>query len=582
MSLPANSTRLHGGLQRSLLQPDPRPDGWEEGIEPKGVIYTKPWVANLLLDLAGYCADVDLTQRLVVEPAAGHGAFLRPMIERMVASCRRFGHSPDTLATALVAFELNATSAQAARAAARDTLIGLQVDAKLAKHLAATWVRCGDYLLESMDLAADWVVGNPPYVRLEEIPESQAAHYRQTYQTMGGRADLYIAFFEAALRQLKPGGACAFICADRWMRNQYGAELRRLITSSFAVEVIVEMHHADAFHDEVDAYPAISVLRRQPQATAVVACANGEAAANAATVLATFIRSAATSTASAAFAEGKTLSQAGISAARVDGWFQGADPWPCTSPAQLALLRRLEDRFHPVEFGNTRVGIGVATGADRVFITREPETVEADRLVRLAMAKDLAGGTLHWSEHYLVNPWSPQEGLVDLRRYPRLRAYLEAHREQLGGRHTARKSPENWYRTIDRVDHALTTTPKLYVADIKERLIPVLDRGETYPHHNLYFIVSEDWDLEVLGGLLLSDVAQFFVASYGVRMRGGYFRFQAQYLRRIRLPTPASLGKSHATALRRAFRQRDTGAATATALAVYGIEQREMEIALGR
>ncbi|MHB8736741.1 MAG: hypothetical protein ACYC6M_15670 [Terriglobales bacterium] len=63
----------------------------------------------------------------------------------------------------------------------------------------------------------------------------------------------------------------------------------------------------------------------------------------------------------------------GISAAKVDGWFQGADPWPCISPAQLALLRRLEDRFHPLEVGNTRVGFGVATGADRVFITRDPE-----------------------------------------------------------------------------------------------------------------------------------------------------------------------------------------------------------------
>ena len=72
-------------------------------------------------------------------------------------------------------------------------------------------------------------------------------------------------------------------------------------------------------------------------------------------------------------------------------------------------------------------------------------------------------------------------------------------------------------------------------------LDPVLDRGETYPHHNLYFIQSDEWDLEVLGGLLMSAVGQFFVESYGVRMRGGYLRFQAQYLRRIRVPSPKAL-----------------------------------------
>jgi hypothetical protein len=90
---------------------------------------------------------------------------------------------------------------------------------------------------------------------------------------MKGRADLYVAFFEAALRQLKPGGTCAFICADRWMRNQYGAELRNLITSAFALDVVIEMHNADAFHDEVDAYPAITIIRRQAQGPAVVASA---------------------------------------------------------------------------------------------------------------------------------------------------------------------------------------------------------------------------------------------------------------------------------------------------------------------
>ena len=42
-----------------------------------------------------------------------------------------------------------------------------------------------------------------------------AASYRARYRTMVGRADLYVAFYEAALTQLKPNGVCAFICADR-------------------------------------------------------------------------------------------------------------------------------------------------------------------------------------------------------------------------------------------------------------------------------------------------------------------------------------------------------------------------------
>jgi len=112
-------------------------------------------------------------------------------------------------------------------------------------------------------------------------------------------------------------------------------------------------------------------------------------------------------------------------------------------------------------------------------------------------------------------------------------------------------------------------------------LNPVLDRGATYPHHNLYFIESDVWDLEILGGLLMSAVGQFFVESYGVRMRGGYWRFQAQYLRRIRVPAPKSLSMAQAEDLRNAFNERDRALATKIALEIYGIEKREMEIALG-
>jgi hypothetical protein len=97
----------------------------------------------------------------------------------------------------------------------------------------------------------------------------------------------------------------------------------------------------------------------------------------------------------------------------------------------------------------------------------------------------------------------------------------------------------------------------------------------------LYFIESQAWDLEVLGGLLLSAIGQFFVASYGVRMRGGYWRFQAQYLRRIRVPDPRTMSKVHAKELIEAFRQRDRERATQMALELYGVTQRELETAIG-
>ena len=537
--------------------------------EPKGVVYTKRWVVELLLDLAGYRPEANLVDAKAVEPAAGCGAFLGPMIERLIASCEIHGRNLADAKKSLLAYELDHDSARRARDLLKTVLLQHRIEASFAESLAQCWVRTGDYLLEDWSSKADFVIGNPPYVRLEDMPEQQAAVYRQAYGTMRGRADLYVAFFEAALRQLNPGGVCAFICADRWMRNQYGAELRRLITSGFGVDFVIEMHEADAFHDEVDAYPAITTIRRCSQGPAVVAAATPEAERVPADELAGALRAVAK--------QAYVSMPLGLSAARVETWFKGDGPWPCKSPAQLALLRRLEEQFRPLESagGQTRVGIGVATGNDKVFITRDNTLVEPSRLLKLALADDIRSGKLEWSGHYLVDPWD-ERGLVDLALFPLLRSYFERHAGPIKRRNVASRNRHGWYRTIDRVNHAVTAQPKLYIADIKSRLDPVLDTGETYPHHNLYFIQSSEWNLEVLGGLLMSVVGQFFVASYGVRMRGGYLRFQAQYLRRIRVPDPKAISSEHENELKQAFGDRDRSRATRVALEIYKISRQEM------
>ena len=93
---------------------------------------------------------------------------------------------------------------------------------------------------------------------------------------MGGRSDIYVGFFEVGLNALRPGGALGFICADRWMRNQYGQRLRSMVAARFSVETVIEMHDVDAFDEEVSAYPSVTVLRRESQGPAIVATAQRE------------------------------------------------------------------------------------------------------------------------------------------------------------------------------------------------------------------------------------------------------------------------------------------------------------------
>jgi hypothetical protein len=56
-------------------------------------------------------------------------------------------------------------------------------------------------------------------------------------------------------------------------------------------------------------------------------------------------------------------------------------------------------------------------------------------------------------------------------------------------------------------------------------------------------------------------------------MRGGYLRFQAQYLRRIRVPAPDSLSATLKRKIRIAFQQRDFNELDALALQAYELNE---------
>lgn len=537
------------------------------GIEERGAIFTRREVVDFILNLAGYTADKPLNQRRLLEPSFGDGDFLFPALDRLLAAWRARGGGADPLAElgpCIRAVELHRATFVRTHAALIARLVGEGVHARTATALADRWLIHGDFLLADLPGTFDVVIGNPPYVRQELIPSVLLAEYRSRYSTVYDRADLYIPFIERSLRALVPGGVLGFICADRWMKNRYGGPLRALVAKEFHLRVHVDMTDTPAFHADVIAYPAVTIIGREKSGTTRVA-ARPEISAEALEKLACELLA-------------KQTPEDGSSVRELVSVTAGAEPWILDSSDQMALLRRLERDFPVLEEVGCKVGIGVATGADKAFIGPLDELdVEEDRKVPLAMTRDIQTGHVVWRGLGVVNPFKdgPGSGLVSLDDYPRLKRYLEARKEAIAGRHVAQKAPANWYRTIDRITEALTHKPKLLIPDIKGEAQIVYEEGKLYPHHNLYYVTSDEWDLRALQAVLLSSVTRLFVASYSTKMRGGFLRFQAQYLRRIRVPhwkdVPAALRRD----LKKAAESLDIGACDRAVFKLYGLAPAE-------
>ncbi|WP_081426416.1 Eco57I restriction-modification methylase domain-containing protein [Sorangium cellulosum] len=546
-----------------MLPPSAYDYGERSSGEAHGVVLTKPHVVNLILDLAGYTADRDLASLSLLEPACGHGAFLVPAAERLISSARRHDRDLRDIESAIRAYDIEPDHVGRARLAVSGALARLGLPPDDARRLSDAWIAHGDFLLTSQGRRFDAVVGNPPYIRIEQLSPELQEEYRQRYRSLYDRADLYVAFIERGLDLLAPGGVLSFICADRWTLNRYGAPLRRMLSRWFRVQCYIDLHSASPFESDVVAYPSIFAVSRGKTGSVPVATLSTASPEECEAASSALRR-----------AEGGAPERcAGVTLSEYPTWFDGEDPWVLSSPAHLEALRSLEARFAPIEeVGGTRVGIGVATGSDRIYIVRDDIDIERDRLVPLVLRDDIEDGRVRDAGRCVINTFGRDGKVVNLDEYPKLAAYLRAHEAEIRKRYIAQKNAASWFRTIDRVYPEVALARKLLVPDIAGSNEVVYEEGRFHPHHNLYFITSEGWDLEALGGLLSSRVALFFVWSYAVKMRGGYLRFQAQYLRRIRLPPPESVAEDVMSDLRSSFRQRDFERLDALALRAYGID----------
>ncbi|EPO0542596.1 MULTISPECIES: Eco57I restriction-modification methylase domain-containing protein [Citrobacter freundii complex] len=537
----------------------------EGGLEARGAIFTRSEVVDFILDLAGYTEDQPLHEKRLLEPSFGGGDFLLPIIQRLLSAwraARPIGTAVDDLGDAIRAVELHHDTFRSTYAAVVALLKREGLSANAATALAGRWLSQGDFLLAPLEGQFDFVVGNPPYVRPELIPAPLLAEYRSRYQTMYDRADIYIPFIERSLTALSAGGNLGFICADRWMKNRYGGPLRSLVAERFHLKVYVDMVDTPAFHSDVIAYPAITIISREGGGATRIAHRPSI--------------DRATLTTLAGLLSAPTLPKDAGPVRELARVTNGAEPWLLESSDQMALIRRLEGAFPLLEEAGCKVGIGVATGADKAFIGDfESLNVEPDRKLPLVTTKDIMTGEVQWRGQGVINPFAESGGLVDLGEYPRLRRYLEARRDVIAGRHCAKKAPANWYRTIDRITPALAARPKLLIPDIKGESHIVFEGGELYPSHNLYYVTSDDWDLRALQAVLLSAVSRLFVATYSTKMRGGFLRFQAQYLRRIRIPRWADVPEPLRRELAEAAIKRDVQACNRAVFRLYGLSHEE-------
>ncbi|MCZ2355364.1 MAG: N-6 DNA methylase [Bacteroidia bacterium] len=86
----------------------------------------------------------------------------------------------------------------------------------------------------------DCVIGNPPYVSIENLSEESKAYFFKKYKTCKGRTDIYVAFIEKNLEYITKNGFISFIIPYAFTNQNYGTLLRQKLIDDYFIKEIVD------------------------------------------------------------------------------------------------------------------------------------------------------------------------------------------------------------------------------------------------------------------------------------------------------------------------------------------------------
>jgi hypothetical protein len=486
-----------------------------------GSVSTRPEIVDYILDSVNLFSDNDFYMKKILDPAVGAGAFIIPVIKKALEIFNGNNYKIKPFLKNISAYEIDPDK----YSILLEKLISLFDHYKLHGYEKYLNLYNEDYLLANTN-TFDIIIGNPPYVRYDKIPKNKIEYYKQLFSCFKYRCDIYVPFLEKGLKTLNKNGVLSFICPDRWLNNQYGKPLRLTIKNNFSYKEIIKLENFNPFNENVMAYPIIVTIENTKKRNNIYYYTANSAQSLNITNVKKFAKK--------------------INVINSDG--------------ELALSN-INTSFLTIEEQGFKIGIGVASGADKVFIVNgEKNNIEREALIPLITRKDIDRENINWKNNYIINPFDMNTGkLIDLSKYPILENYLAINKDALTKRYIAKKDPNNWYRTIDRIDTAIINKPKLLIPDVSTKNNIYFDTGHYYPHHNFYYIIGGALDdLLILGAFLSTNFAIGQIKEKCTLMNGGALRRQAQTLRKIKTPNLQLLPHDTKNKILNAYKNKET------------------------
>ncbi|WQW17872.1 class I SAM-dependent DNA methyltransferase [Helicobacter pylori] len=393
-------------------------------------------------------------------------------------------------------------------------------------------------------LGFDCIIGNPPYIRQEQIREIKPLLEKQYRDFYNSTADIYTYFFALSYHLLKDKGFNAFITSNKYARARYGAKLRELLLKKTTIVSYMELNALKVFESATVDTSIMSFIKQTPPKESRFK-----------------------------YYEPTPDDKNDLKSTRSLPMKQNAlstESFIFADAALLDLRDKMEGVGTPLKDWDIQIYRGILTGANEAFIITtekregilnacktQEERKRTEALIKpILRGKDIKRYSYEWAGEWVINTHNGYTSNlkikippIDIEKYPALKTHLDSHWDIIATRSDQGDTPYHLRNCAYLEDFE---KEKIVYDEIVQEPRFYLDNGECelgyfYAEATSFILTGEH--LRYLLGMLHSKLITFafktFYAGGGLGESG--YRYKKAFIERLPIPkiTPQNQELAH-------------------------------------
>lgn len=352
----------------------------------------------------------------------------------------------------------------------------------------------------------DVVIGNPPYIRQEEV-KFLSSYFQTKFQSFSGKSDIYVFFYENSINLLKPNGVINFITSGKFFEANYGKPLIEFLLNNTEIIEIINFNDLPVF-EGATAYPLIYFAAKVIKEDYIFKYYNLNE-------LPTFLLK-------------EKLSNAVLLNTSKSIFIQ--NDFKFIDNKISKIIEKVKIGTIPIKDFCGLPIVGVKTGFNEGFLT----DLENDKIVKpYVFGRDIKRYNPITPTNKIIFPYTDDYSIVDLKVHAEISSCLEKQKTKLSQRAIIKEGLINktkyWYEY-----QQINKTVNYNIEYI------------TYPNVSLgnNFTLTKGAIIDMTGFLIKSNsryllailnskLIAFLMNIWSIRRRGGYLEYKVQYIEKI-------------------------------------------------